>query len=83
MIERGPQAAMVVVLKRHEAERLKHAVGHLSCGHEDFRHTVYWALLGLKRDFDEVALAQRAGQVQEPAGYGNGLEFAFSAAAIF
>jgi hypothetical protein len=41
------------------------------------------ARLRLKRNFDEVALSQRMGQLQQAASDGNGLEFCFGAAAVF
>ena len=74
---------MVVVLKRHKAERLQHAVVHFPHGTQDFGHAVHGACLRLKSNFDKVAFAQRLGQTQEAAGYGNGLEFAFRAPAVF
>jgi hypothetical protein len=43
VIERGPQAAMVVILKRDEAERLQYAAGHLTHGAENFGHAMNWA----------------------------------------
>jgi hypothetical protein len=74
---------MVIVLDRHEAEGLQNAVRQLSRGSQDFCHAVYGSGLRLERDFHEVALSQRMGQAQQASGHGNGLEFGFSAAAIF
>ena len=82
VIERGPQSAMVVILERDEAERLQYAIGHLHRA-ENFRHAVDWARLCLKGHFDKVALSQRSGHLQQPAGHGNGLEFSFCAPAVF
>ncbi len=83
VIERGAQAAMVIVLDGHEAEGLQHAVIQLLGRTEDFGHGVHRAGLRLKGDFYEVALSQRVGQAQQASGYGDGLEFGFCAAAIF
>ena len=73
---------MVVILKRDKAERLEYAVVHLSHGGEYFGHAVNWPCLGLKSNFDKVALGQRLGQLQQAAGHGNGLEFRFGAPAV-
>jgi hypothetical protein len=83
VIERRAQAAMIVILERHEAERLQHAVRRLARRAQDFGHAVYRPGLGLKRDFYEVALAQRLRYAQQASGHGDGLEFSFSAAAVF
>jgi hypothetical protein len=83
VIEGGPQAAMVVILKRHKAKWLQHAIGHLAHGSKNLGHTVHRACLGLKGNFDEVTLAQRLGHLQQATGHGNSLEFSFCAAAIF
>jgi len=74
---------MVIVLNRHEAEGLQNAVSHLPHGAENFGHAVHGTGLGLKGNFDEVALSQRLGQTQQASGHGNSLEFCFCAAAIF
>ncbi len=83
VIERGTQAAMVIVLKRDKAERLQDAVGHLSHGGENFGHAVDRPLLRLKGNFHEIALPQRLRHLQQAAGHGNGLEFRFGAPAVF
>ena len=83
VIERGAQAAMVVVLKRDEAERLQDSAGRLAHGTQDFRHAVNRAGLRLKGHLDEVALRQRLRQLQQAAGDGDGLKFRFCAAAVF
>jgi hypothetical protein len=83
MIERTAQAAMVVILKGDEAERLQYTARHFPRGTENFGHAVNRARLRLKRNFDEVALSQRMGQLQQAASDGNGLEFCFGAAAVF
>ena len=83
MIERRTQAAMIVVLECHKAERLQHAVRHLPHGAEDFGHTVYRTCLRLKRDLYKVALPQRMRQTQQTTGHGNGLELSFCATAVF
>ena len=74
---------MVVVLERNKAEWLQHSVRRLAHGAEDFGHAVHRTSLRLERDFDEVALSQRLGQMQQSAGRRNGLEFRFCAPAIF
>jgi hypothetical protein len=74
---------MVVILKGNEAEGLKHAIRHFPRGSEHFGHAMHRARLGLKRNFDEVALSQRMGELQQAASDGNGLEFCFGAAAVF
>jgi hypothetical protein len=74
---------MVLVLQSDEAERLLHAVRHLPHGAENLGHSVHRPSLRLKGNFDEVALCQRLGQLQQATGHGNGLEFSFSAAAVF
>jgi len=82
VIERRSQAAMVIILKRDEAERLQYAAGHLH-GTEDFGHAMNWAGLGLKGNFDKVTLSQTMGHLQQPAGHGNGLEVSFCTPAVF
>jgi hypothetical protein len=83
VIERCPQAAMVVILDSNKTEGLQNTFVRLHHGAEDFSHAVYGTCLRLKRDFDEVALSQRVGQTEQSTGHGNGLEFRFGAAAIF
>lgn len=57
MIERGAQATVIVVLKRHESEWLQHSVGHTPHWAQGLSHTMDWTRLSLKSDFDEIALA--------------------------
>jgi hypothetical protein len=83
VIERGAQAAMVVVLKRDKTERLQYAIGQLSHRGENFGHAVHRPGLGLKSDFDEVSLSQGLGQLQQAASHGNCSEFSFCAPAVF
>ncbi len=82
VIERTSQAVMVVLLNRHEAERLQHAVSQRPRRTENFSHRMHWAGLRLERDFDKVSLAQALRQTQQASGHGNGLEFCFGAAAV-
>ena len=74
---------MVVILNCHEAERLQHALGRLAHRAENFGHAVYRTSLGLKRNFDKVALRQRLRQAQQATSGRDGLEFSFGAAAVF
>jgi hypothetical protein len=83
VIERGAQAAMVVILKRDEAKRLQYAIGHLPHRGENFGHPVHRAGLRLKGNFDEVALSQGMRQLQQAASHGNSLELSFCAPAVF
>ena len=83
MVERAPQPAVIIIFKRYKAERLQHPVGHLPHRAEDFGHPVHRTRLRLKRDFNEIALCERFGNSQQPAGNGNGLEFGFGAPAVF
>jgi hypothetical protein len=57
MIERGAQAAVIVVLKRHESEWLQHAVRYAPHWAQSLSHAMDWTGLGLKSDFDEIALS--------------------------
>jgi hypothetical protein len=83
VIERGSQAAMVVILQRYESEGLQNAIGHLPHRGENFGHAVHRAGLRLKSYFDEVALSQGMGQLQQATSHGNRLEFSFCAPAVF
>jgi|HubBroStandDraft_6_1064221.scaffolds.fasta_scaffold4938568_1 hypothetical protein len=74
---------MVVVLDRHEAERLQYAVVELTRRAENFGHPMNRAGLRLEGNFDEVALAQGLRQAQQASGYRDGLEFRFRTAAVF
>ena len=74
---------MVVIFERDETEGLKNPIRHVTHRAEDFGHAVYWSGLGLKRNFDEVALSQRLRDAQQSSGDGDGLEFRFGAAAVF
>ena len=56
VIQRGPQAAMIVIFNRDEAERLQYSVIHLPRRAENFGHAMHRPRLRLKSNFDEVAL---------------------------
>ena len=83
MVERGAQAPVVIIFERNEAEGLQHSSARLASRTEKLGHAVYGTGLGLKCDFDEITLAERRRQLQEPASCRDGLEFSFCAAAIF
>jgi len=57
MIKRGAEAAVIVVLKRHKSEWLQHAVRYAPHWAQGLSHPMNWTRLGLKSDFDEIALA--------------------------
>ena len=83
MIKRRPQPSVIVIFKRDKSKRLQHAGVRLAHGAEHFGHAAHRPRLGLKRDFDKIALAQRTRNLKQSAGDGNGLEFSFSVPAIF
>jgi len=83
VVERGAQAAVVLVFERDESKGLQYAIGHLPHRRQNLRHAVHWTSLRLKSNFDEVAASQRMRQPKQTASYGNGLEFSFSASAVF
>jgi hypothetical protein len=83
VIERGAQAAMVIILNRDKAEGLQYAVFQLLRRAEDFGHGVHRSGLRLKGNFYEIALSQRIGDPQQASGHGDGLEFGFGASAVF
>src|ERR1700730_2863753 len=83
VIERRSQAAMVIILKRDEAERLQYAAAPRARGTEYLSLAMSWAGLSLKGNFDKVTLSQTMGHLQQPAGHGNGLEFSFRTPAVF
>lgn len=74
---------MIIVFERDKAEGLQYALGHVARGAENFGHAMYRSRMGLKGNFDEVALRKRLGQLQQAAGHRNGLKFRFRAAAVF
>ncbi len=74
---------MIIILKRYETKRLKHSIRCFVRRAEDFGHAVHRPGLRLEGNFDEITLPERTGQIQQAAGHGNGLEFSFSAPAIF
>lgn len=74
---------MVVVLECDEAERLQYAVGQFPHRGKNLGHAVHWAGLSLKGNFDEVALPQGVSHLQQAPRHRNGLEFSFSAPAVF
>ena len=61
MIQGSAQAAVVIILKSDEAERLQHSVDHLLQGAENFRHTMHRSSLRLESDLYKIALPQRMG----------------------
>lgn len=73
---------MVVIAERDEAKRLEDAAGRAAHRAEHFRHSLHIARMGLKRQLYKVAVAQRARELQQPAGDRNHLQFAFGAKAI-
>lgn len=83
VIERGAEAAVIVVFERDEAEGLQDAVGSFLHGTENFGHAVDGSGLGLECDLDEDARTERLRQTQEASGGGNGLESGFGAASVF
>jgi hypothetical protein len=83
VLQRTAQTPVIVVFDCDEAKRLQYAIRDVSHRAKDFRHPVHWSRLRLKGNFDEIALTQRMGHAQEATGSGNGLEFGFSAAAVF
>lgn len=83
MVKRRAQPAVIVILKRDEAERLQHSSARLASRTQKFGHAVHRSRLGLKGNFDKIALPQRGGQLQKAASRRNGLEFSFGAPAIF
>lgn len=74
---------MVVILKCDEAKRLQYAARHLAHGTEYFGHAMHRPRLRLKGNFNEIALSERLGQLQQATGHGNGLELSFCAPAVF
>ena len=82
VIERRSQPAVIVVLERHEAERLQHAITHLARS-EDLSHAMHRPGLRLECDLHKVALSQRLRHLEQAACNGNGLKFGFCAPAIF
>ena len=74
---------MVVILKGHEAEWLQDTVRDTVHRAQSFSHAVNRARLGLKSNFDEIALRQRLCQAQQSAGCGDGLQFRFGTASVF
>lgn len=83
MIERCAQAAVIIVFKRNETERLQYSRGSLPHRAENLGHTVYRPRLRLKCNLNELALRQRTRQFQQAASNRDGLEFSFSVPAIF
>ena len=83
VVKRHAQAAVVIVLKSHEAKWLQNSVWHTSRWTEGLGHSMHRTCLGLESDFDEVSLRQGHGQTQQASGDGNSLKFCLGAAAIF
>ena len=74
---------MIVVFERDKAKGLQYSLGHTPRRAEHFGHAMDRSGMGLKSNFDEVALRKRLGQLQQAAGHRNGLKFRFRAAAVF
>lgn len=83
VVERGAEAAVVVVFDGHEAERLQHTVSEFARRAEDFGHAMHGTGLRLEGDFDEVSLPERMLQAEQASGDGDSLEFGFGPAAVF
>jgi len=83
VIERGAEAAVVVVFERDEAEGLQDSVGRFLRWAQNFGHAVYRSGLGLKCDFDEDSLTQRLREAKQASGGRDGLESGFGAASVF
>ena len=72
---------MIIVAKRDEAKRLIAALIDFA-GVEHLRHSLHAPRLGVKRDFDEVAVAQGSGEVKHAAGGRDRVKFAAGAIAV-
>jgi hypothetical protein len=83
MIKRVPQTPVVVVFDRDETERLQHTIWHVPHGTENLGHSMHGTSLGLECNLDEISLHQRLRNLQQPAGYGNGLQLSFGAPSVF
>ena len=80
---------MVLISQGYEAERLEAWALYLRFGFglahrlEHLRHGVHRAGAGLEGDFNEIAGGEFTLQLQQAAGYGNGLKFCARSAAAF
>ncbi len=74
---------MVVVVERHEAERLKYALFCLPHWAEDLGHAAHRPGMRIKRELDKCARGKRPRQLQQAAGRRNGLQFSLSVPAVF
>ena len=83
MVQRISQPPVIIVFEGDKAERLQHAIRHIACRAEYFGHAVHRPRLGLKCDFDKIALRERLRQTEQAPGYGNTLQFGFGAASVF
>jgi hypothetical protein len=70
------QMLVSVILKRDKSERLIDASRASAQRIQHFGHTVYVTGMGLKFDFDEIALGDRHRQLQQTSGRGNHLKAA-------
>jgi hypothetical protein len=78
-VQRYTQLAMIVVAQGNEAKGLQIPLYELARRTEHFGHAMYRAGLGLERNFDEVALLEGSGQMQQSTGGGDGLQFGLGA----
>lgn len=82
VIERRPQAAVVIVFERDEAERLQYARRSLAHRAEKLRHPVNRPGLRLKCELDKLPLREGTRQLQKSASNRDGLKFSFCVPAI-
>jgi hypothetical protein len=59
------QVLMIVILKRDKPKRLKNGTNATPQGIQHFSHAVDVTGVGLKSDFDEIALGDRSWQLQQ------------------
>ena len=83
MIDRRPQAAMIIVFQCDKAKGLEHALRRPARRLQNFSHAVHRTGLRLKSKFDKCAIAKGTFQLQQAAGDRNRLKFCFGAPAIF
>jgi hypothetical protein len=81
-VENRAQRALIVVLKRDEAEWLQNSVLRFARRLQDLRHAFHRARFRLEGDLDQIALLQGSGQSQHAASLGNGLQFRARAASV-
>src|SRR5258708_20150919 len=78
VIERCPQAAVIIVFESDETERLQHARRRLAHGRENLGHAVYRTRLSLKCNFYKLTLRQLNRHFQYSPPYRNPFKFYFS-----